>query len=157
MMKFTKTLAAVSVVAALGTGVAMAQTGEAETQIIQVVDQYEAALNASNAAAIVQLYTIDGVFMPPNVPAQIGTDALLAAYGGLFQTISYNLDFAIDEVVVASENWAFVRSHTTATSTLAVNGATIPYGSQQLFVFGRDDNGEWKIARYTFNSTLAAN
>ena len=54
MMKFTKTRAAVSVVAALGTGVAMAQTGEAETQIIQVVDQYEAALNASNAAAIVQ-------------------------------------------------------------------------------------------------------
>lgn len=157
MTKFTKTLAAVAVLGGLTSGAAVAQNADAETQIVAVLDRYEAALNSSNAAAVVELYTADGVFMPPNVPAQIGTDALLAAYGGFFQMISFNLDFTVVEIIVASEDWAFVRTHSDGTGTLAANGVTIPQANQELFVFERNDSGEWKIARYAFNSTLAAN
>ena len=50
----------------LGTGApAEAQSGE-KTAIMSLLSSYEAALNASNTAAVMPLYADDAVFMPPN-------------------------------------------------------------------------------------------
>jgi uncharacterized protein (TIGR02246 family) len=156
MGKFTSVALVASALTLFVAGAALAQS-EPAAKIEAVLDAYETALNASDAAAVAPLYTADGVFMPPNVPAQIGTDAILAAYTSFFQTISFDLDFVVDEVVVASDDWAFARTHSTGTGKIVANGATVPQGNQELFVFQRDESGEWKIARYAFNSTLAAN
>lgn len=156
MFKFTKAALVVGMLAFTG-GAVLAQSDEPTAEIEAVLDAYESALNASDAAAVAPLYTADGVFMPPNVPAQIGTEAIQAAYAGFFQTISFELDFTVDEIVVASDDYAFARTHSNGTGTLPDGTTVIPQGNQELWVFAKNDAGDWKIARYAFNSTLSAN
>jgi len=157
MRNLTKA-AMIAATLALSSGTVLAQSAEPAAQIEAVLDAYESALNASDAAAVAPLYTSDGVFMPPNVvPAQVGTEAIQAAYAGFFKTISFDLDFTIDEIVVASDEWAFARTHSAGTGTLPDGATIVPQGNQELFIFQKGTAGEWRIARYAFNSILAPN
>jgi uncharacterized protein (TIGR02246 family) len=122
-------------------------------QIEQLLNKYEQALNSSDVNAAVQLYTDDGVFMAPENPAAIGTDVLRKAYAGVFQAIALKLKFQIAETRLLSPEWAVLRTTSTGVVKILANGAEVPGGNQELFVLHKT-NGQWKIARYAFNSTL---
>jgi uncharacterized protein (TIGR02246 family) len=122
-------------------------------EIVAVLKHYERALNASDVAGVVQLYTADAVLMAPNAPAAIGTDAVRAAYTGIFQAIDIDLTFEVAEVNVVSPEWAFLRSTSNGSVVVLANGAQIPSSNQELFVLQKCQ-GRWKLARYSFSSTL---
>ena len=124
-----------------------------QLQIEQLLNKYEQALNTSDATAAVQLYTDDGVFMAPENPAAVGTEVLRKAYTGVFQAIALKLKFQIVETQVFSPDWAMLRTTSTGTVKILANGAEVPGANQELFVLHKT-NGQWKIARYAFNSTL---
>ena len=79
-------------------------------EIVAVLRSYQRALNASDVAAVVRLYTADAVLMAPNAPAAIGADAVRAAYTGIFQAIDIDLTFDVAEVNVVSADWAFLQA-----------------------------------------------
>jgi hypothetical protein len=56
-------------------------------------------------------------------------------------------------VNVVSNDWAFLRSTSHGTVTTLADGATLPGKSQELSVLRRVE-GHWKLARYSFSSTL---
>jgi len=122
-------------------------------QIEQLLNKYEQALNASDVNAVVQLYTDDGVFMAPENPAAVGTEVLRKAYAGVFQAIALKLKFQVVETKLLSADWALLRTTSTGVVKILANGAEVPGGNQELFVLHKA-NGQWKIARYAFNSTL---
>jgi len=122
-------------------------------QIEQLLSKYEQALNSSDVNAAVQLYTDDGVFMAPENPAAVGTDVLRKAYAGVFQAIALKLKFQIAETKLLSPDWAVLRTTSSGVVKILANGAEVPGGNQELFVLHKT-NGQWKIARYAFNSTL---
>ena len=124
-----------------------------QAQIEQLLSKYEQALNTSDVTAAVQLYTDDGVFMAPENPAAVGTDVLRKAYTGVFQAIALKLKFQIVETQLLSPAWAVLRTTSTGTVKILANGAEVPGGNQELFVLHKT-KGQWKIARYAFNSTL---
>ena len=68
-------------------------------------------------------------------------------------TITLNVDFAIDEIVPLSDQWAFARTHSLGTVTINATGESAPEGNNELFLFHRDADGTWKIARYIFSTT----
>lgn len=131
---------------------ASADTRE-RAQIEQLLNKYERALNTSDASAVVQLYTADGVFMAPENPTAIGTGVLTQAYTGVFQAIALKLKFQIAETQLLSPEWAMLRSTSTGTVKILANGAEIPGSNQELFLL-RKTNGQWRIARYSFSSVL---
>lgn len=157
MRKMINTALVVAAAAGLAGGAAGAQGTNPADHIESVIRSYETALNASDANAVMDLWATDGVLMAPNVPALVGTDAVRAGYGQFFEALAFALDFEIDEVVVASDEWAFARSRSTGSATLNATGDVLPQGNQELFVFHRGDDGVWRIARYAFNTTLPAN
>ena len=132
---------------------ASAKAQTAQAQIEQVLVKYEQALNTSDVNAAVQLYTDDGVFMAPENPAAVGTDVLRKAYTGVFQAIALKLKFQIAEIKLLSPEWAELRTTSTGTVKILANGAEVPGSNQELFVLHKT-KGQWKIARYAFNSVL---
>jgi uncharacterized protein (TIGR02246 family) len=122
-------------------------------EIEQLLGEYERALNTSDVQAAVQLYTDDGVLMAPGNPAAVGSQALQQAYAGIFQAIALNIKFQIAETQLLSHEWALLRTTSTGVIKILANGAEIPEGNQELFLLRKDD-GQWKIARYSFSSFL---
>jgi uncharacterized protein (TIGR02246 family) len=122
-------------------------------EIEQLLNKYERALNTGDVQAAVQLYTDDGVFMAPENPAAVGTEVLRKAYTGVFRAIALKLKFQIAETKLLSPEWALLRTTSTGVVKILANGAEVPGSNQELFVLHKT-NGQWKIARYAFNSVL---
>jgi uncharacterized protein (TIGR02246 family) len=117
------------------------------------MSSYEKALNASNTAAVLPLYTEDGVFMAPNSKSAVGKAAVHTAYDAVFEAITLSVKFTIAELVLMSPEWAFVRTNSAGTNKINKTGAVSPEGNQELFIFKKAADGQWRIARYSFSST----
>ena len=121
--------------------------------VTALLAKYNEALNASSTDAVMPLYTEDGVFMPPYSQSAVGAAAVRKAYDAVFKAIALNVKFAIAEIVELGPGWAFARTNSAGTTTDHATGAKSEEGNQELFVLKRDDDGSWKIARYSFSPT----
>jgi uncharacterized protein (TIGR02246 family) len=128
----------------------MSATKEAVTALLA---KYNDALNASSTDAVMPLYAEDGVFMPPYSPSAIGSEALRKAYDAVFKAIRLNVKFTIAEIVELAPEWAFARTNSAGTTLNHVTGDRSAEANQELFIFRKDGDGSWKIARYSFSST----
>ena len=128
----------------------MSPTTEAITALLA---DYNEALNASNTNAVMPLYAEDGVFMPPYSPSAVGSAAVRKAYDTVFEAITLNVKFTIAEIVDVGPGWAFARTNSAGTTTDHATGSKSAEGNQELFIFKQDQNGAWKIARYSFSPT----
>lgn len=153
MHALTKPLIAAAAALALSAGSAGADNHPDRTQIEQVISNYEQALNASDTDTVMTLYADNGVFMPQHGMPNIGAEAVRAAYDGVFQAITIDIDFAVDEVLQVSPNWAFVRTRSEGFVTINATGEQAASANQELFVFEKRDDDLWKIARYIFSTT----
>ena len=114
---------------------------------------YEAALNSNDAAAVAATFTDDGVWMPQHSMPVVGKDAILGAFTYFFDNFSIDAELTVDEVVQTGSDWAFIRSTGVATLTHLESGAEIPAANQEIFLFQRLDEDDWKLARYIFTTT----
>ena len=121
--------------------------------VTALLAKYNEALNASSTDAVMPLYTEDGVFMPPYSQSAVGAAAVRKAYDAVFKAITLNVKFTIAEIVELGPGWAFARTNSAGTTTDHATGAKSAEGNQELFVLKRDDDGSWKIARYSFSPT----
>jgi uncharacterized protein (TIGR02246 family) len=128
----------------------MSATNEAITALLA---KYNEALNASSTEAVMPLYAEDGVFMPPYSPSAVGSAAVRKAYDAVFKAITLNVKFTIVEIVEVGPGWAFARTNSAGTTTDHATGSKSAEGNQELFIFKQDQNGVWKIARYSFSPT----
>ncbi|WP_410874561.1 YybH family protein [Nocardia sp. A7] len=120
-----------------------------QTEIHTLFDNYQRALNTSDATLAASLYTADGVFMPTQLPTARGAD-MHAAYEQVFAAIHLDVEFTIDELVVASPDIAYVLTRSNGTQTVLATGTETTEANREVFVLHRVD-GVWKIARYMFN------
>jgi uncharacterized protein (TIGR02246 family) len=129
------------------------ETAGETAAVMTLLSSYEAALNASNTAAVMPLYAEDGVFMPPSNPSAVGAAAVRQAYDAVFKAIKLNVKFTVAEVVRVAPNWAFARTNSAGTVTVNATGAKSAEANQELFIFKKGADGAWKIARYSFSTT----
>jgi uncharacterized protein (TIGR02246 family) len=127
---------------------AFTQAGQ-EDAIRGVIADYDVALKAGDADAVMAAYTEDAVLMPSDSPALTGQEAVRAWYVALFETAAVDLDFSTDEVIVFGD-WAFARVSYSGSST-PIEGASVELVGKAIFILQRDEGGSWKIARYLFN------
>jgi uncharacterized protein (TIGR02246 family) len=124
-----------------------------EAAIKSVVSKYQDALNASSTDQAMPLYADGGVFMRPDNQSAVGKAQLRQAYGAVFKAITLQVKFTILEIVLMSPEWAFVRTNSVGTNKINATGAMSTEGRKDLFIFHKDADGAWKIARYSFSST----
>jgi uncharacterized protein (TIGR02246 family) len=126
-----------------------------EKAIAAILARFQAALNAPNMEGALSLYAPDAVAMAPNNPSNVGIDAIRKAYTAGFGVMTLNVVFNILEIHVMSPTWAFARCTSAGTMKIHATGTSLPEANQELFVFQKVD-GAWKIARYSFSTTLPA-
>ena len=126
---------------------------QAKEGVEALLAAYNAALNSSETDAVLPLYLADGVFMPPFSQSAIGHAAIRQAYDTVFETRKFDVVFTLAELEVLSPEWAFGRTNSAGHTTNPKTGAQSSEGNQELFLFKRDTDGEWKIARYSFSPT----
>ncbi len=152
MKILTKPLSAAAAAIALSAGVAAADHHADRAKIETALSTYEKALNASDADTVMMLYADDGVFMPQHSAPNVGKEAIRAAYDGVFQAIKLDVEFTVDEILQVSPGWAFARTRSEGFVTINATGDKGPEANQELFVFQKQDDGDWKIARYIFST-----
>jgi uncharacterized protein (TIGR02246 family) len=120
--------------------------------ITNVLSAYEAALNASDTEAVRRLYADDVVLMRPFRPSVVGKAAVRQP--SVAGARKLNIKFTIAEIVEMAPDWVFARTNSAGTITVTATGATSPEANQELFIFRKDADGAWKIARYSFSPTI---
>jgi len=124
-----------------------------DTGIRETMAAYNAALNGGKTAAVLPLYTEDGVFMPPYSQSAVGKSAVAAAYDKVFAELQFDVKFTIAELVVMTPNWAFVRTNSAGMTFHRSLGKNLAEANQELFIFKKGDDGKWRIAHYSFSPT----
>ena len=149
------TLAPLPSQAAKGSACTMTQATIArdEARIRETMAAYNAALNGGKTAAVLPLYTEDGVFMPPYSQSAVGKSAIATAYDKVFEELQFDVKFTIAELVVMAPNWAYVRTNSAGTTFHRSLSKKLAEANQELFIFKKGEDGKWRIARYSFSPT----
>jgi uncharacterized protein (TIGR02246 family) len=142
-----------SIAVARSSLVADAGTTTDEAAIRNVMAAYNAALNGGKTAAVLPLYTDDGVFMAPYSLSFVGKEAVRKAYDTVFDELKFDVKFNVAEVVVMEPGWAYVRTNSAGTTLHHSTGKTTAEANQELFIFRKGSDGKWRIARYSFSPT----
>jgi len=124
-----------------------------EQAVADVLTAYNAALNSSDTDAVMPLYTDDGVFMPPYSQSAVGREAVRRAYDDVFAAIRLTVKFNVEEIVEMSPDWVFARTNSAGATLTHATGKTSAEGNQELFIFRKDRDGKFRIARYSFSTT----
>jgi len=115
-----------------------------------LMEQVTQADMSGDVEGLLASYTDDVVSMPPDLPVMVGKDALRAYYQEVFSQLSIeNLEMTADETHVAGD-WAFSRGRFEETVTPAAGDAFDVVG-KYLFIFHREADGSWKVARLIGN------
>jgi uncharacterized protein (TIGR02246 family) len=122
-----------------------------EAAIRSLLSSYENALNGGKTAAVLPLYTDDGVFMPPYRESVVGKGAVRKAYDAVFEELKFHVKFEIAELVVMAPTWAYARTNSKGTTDHHSTGRTTAEANQELFLFRKGDDDRWRIARYSFS------
>jgi uncharacterized protein (TIGR02246 family) len=124
-----------------------------ENAVAAALDAYNVALNSADTNAVMPLYMEDGVFMPPYSPSAVGSAAVRKAYDDVFAAIQLTVKFTVAEIVEMGPDWVFARTNSAGTTLNHATGKTSAEGNQELFIFRKDRDGKFKIARYSFSTT----
>ncbi len=136
-----------------GTAASTTSTADEEAIRSQVARWLE-LIKSKDAAAIAQMYTEDGAFMPPNAVIGKGRTAIEQNWAAMMSTPGFELTFAPEQIVVSS-------SGDMALDRGTYRVAVAPEGTQQIdtgkyVVVWRKVGGEWKAAADIINSDLPA-
>ena len=106
----------------------MMATATDEAGIRTTLASYSDALNGGKTAAVLPLYTDDGVFMPPYSQSAVGKAAVEKAYDAVFQELKFHVKFTIAELVVMAPNWAYVRTNSALPRSRGASENSLPLG-----------------------------
>jgi ketosteroid isomerase-like protein len=124
-----------------------------EQAVADALSTYNQALNASDTNAVMPLYAEGGVFMPPYSSSAVGLAAVRRAYDVVFAAIKLTVKFTIVEIVEMSPEWVFARTNSAGSTLNHATGEVSREGNQELFIFQKEKDGKFKIARYSFSTT----
>ena len=94
----------------------------------------------------------DGVFMPTTLPTVTGAH-MADGYRRIFDAISLDVTFTIDELAVTSADSAYALTRSKGTVTVLATNDEAAEANRELFLFERTDADGWKISRYMFNKS----
>jgi uncharacterized protein (TIGR02246 family) len=119
------------------------------------IEELEEAYVAGNLETFVALFTDDAVCMLPNQPPVVGKNAWRADMRKRFERSIVADHSSISEEVVVFGDWAFERHNETARYTSKATGESNQAFFKGVFIFRRQPDGSWKIARYISNGSPA--
>ncbi len=119
--------------------------------IDRVRHAHVAALNRGDVEAWAELFSEDGVQMPPHVQANVGRPMIRAWSQGFLHPFHANFALEVHEVRVSGD-WAFERGRYTIALTPKAGGPPIGDVGKYITLYQRQADGSWKVGRDIWNS-----
>lgn len=119
--------------------------------IAALLQQFEDGLNDGDAEKEAGCFAPDAVIMAAGYDPVIGMDDIRGVYAYLFSATEFRCTFTIQEIILLCPGWAVLRTVMNESSMEKESGEKGTSYNQELFVLNKL-NGEWKIARYAFNT-----
>ena len=131
----------------------------AKTEIQKVIDAHFEYLDSYELDKLLSLQTEDIIEMPPNVTRLVGKDEYaehVQPYLDFFKTLkSKEMSFPVSEFVVTGD-WAFQIGTYKVKFTLQDDSVMEDEGNF-VWIFKKDNTGNWNWARVISNSTKPLN
>jgi len=125
-------------------------TQEEKQAILNLLTEYDNALNSANIALIPSFYAEDGLFMPDGMQELSRNDLQKKNHESYLKKVQFRIDFTIADIIIDGR-YAFVQAIAKANSRNLETDKVSAKTSRDLFIL-RKDQDKWKIFRYIFNN-----
>ena len=134
----------------------MQESNEADIKAIkEVIERLTKAYVKEDAETFVSAFSDDTVCMLPNMPQVNGIEEWRSIMNGMFESSTPSEHtFEIQEINLAGD-WAFELHTDSALYTSKATGESHRSHFKGTFIFRRQPDGSWKIARYVTNTNPA--
>jgi len=138
----------------VGPSVGEADTTADAAAIEAIWPTYANIVEAGDVDAYLELWTDDGIQMPPNEPPVAGKEHIRARFLAVDEqvTLGYNID---NREVVVSGDIAYSRGVFTGTVTPKDGGESTHLEGKYMTIFRRQPDGTWEIHRDIWNFDVA--
>jgi uncharacterized protein (TIGR02246 family) len=116
--------------------------------------EYAATLNAGDIDAWVELWTDDGVQMPPGEPPVVGKERIRARNQAVSDRFVFDMRSIDNQELRVAGDWAYARGTYAASLTPRQGGEPIDIDGKYMSILRRQPDGSWKIHRDIFNSNV---
>jgi len=110
-------------------------------------EAWEAAFNAKDIDALLELYTDDSRLLPPNAEMSTGSSGLRAVFGGMIDA-GLSGELTSIEAMVSGD-----IGYNVGTYKLSANGEVVDVG-KYMEIWHRGDDGTWRYTNDMFNSDM---
>ena len=111
-----------------------------------------AALNDGDANAWAACFDTDAVQMPPNEPANVGTQRIKEWTQGFLGAFRAEFSIVPHEVELAGADWAFERGSYEISLTPGAGGDPLRDSGKYITIYRRQPGDNWLIAHDIWNS-----
>ena len=112
-------------------------------------NEWSAAFNAGDAAAVGALYEEEAVLVAPGMEPVQGRAAIEVVFGGFFGVLK-DVQLVTDYVRPIGEGYAVEIGHSLFNEVQA-DGSTIPASDNYVVVWHKGEDGVWRLITDTFN------
>ncbi len=116
----------------------------------KIGEDFNAAYNAGDAAALADLFTDDAVLIPPNGAPHTGKERIQSRYQWRFDQFTVKHSINTEETKVAGD-WAFSRGTYKLLLTPKEEGEPSEVTGMYILICQRQRDDSWKIARLIWN------
>jgi ketosteroid isomerase-like protein len=125
---------------------------EADVKLLhELQKRVDAAIVTGDIDTYATLLTRDAVLMPPNGPAVVGRDAILAWSRAFAKAFSFEAYHPMDAEVAVAGDWAFKRAAFCVTLVPNGGGEKVVDTGKFIIIYKREADG-WKVSRDIWNS-----
>lgn len=115
--------------------------------IVSRSEAWEAAFNAKDIDALVDLYASDARLLPPNAAMGSGSDALRAEFGAMIDA-GFSIDLTSVEAMVSGD-----IGYNLGTYTIMSGDTQVDVG-KYMETWHRGDDGQWRYSNDIWNSDM---
>ncbi len=115
--------------------------------------EHVAAVNSGDIASNLAGFTDDLIYMPPDGCTVRGKPAFESFINGFFDAFTAEIEMVAEETVVTGD-WAFQWGSVKGTVRPKETGDSTTMDSTYLYVYQRQADGTWRIARDIYNSNV---
>ena len=127
-----------------------------ELRLHELLNEYAAKASAGDLEGWLSLWCEDGVQMPVNTPARIGTKAIRRAMEPVFSELRLRVEIRDVRATEVEGDTGYTHCDYTISATVAGSDDAIDImrDGKALTIYRRQSNGAWRIAYDCVNSNI---
>lgn len=119
--------------------------------VSSMCQSYSSAVNASDSATYVRLFTEDAIRMPPGAEPEYGRDQIQAGEQADYDEAKWNVTFAPRDALPLTDDWVYGIADAEVNVVPHSGDATSDFRLTVTWLLARQASGEWLIKRQMWN------